>query len=552
VSETGTARKRIVLRAAVLAATAILAYAGSVSNVFVYDDNVAIKLNPVVNGEAPIISAFERDFWGNPRESTIGSYRPICLLSLAIDGRLSGMDGSWFHAINVLWHATIVVALYLVFRGIAGEATSLAAAALMAVLAAPSEAVQNIVGRADMMLAMFALIGLWAHRRPGVGGAALAMACLALGLGSKESAIALPLAWGALDLLLPPRPGAPRIAWRRFALYALPCGVYLLARQHALGAATTRVLDPVANPLVATDLTGRLLGASRVFMEHYATGLLAPARRLYDCSANACGPAGLDDPVAWAGVILLVAVAVAPLLIVRRAPVVAAGLAWFGLCFLPASNLVFLSPSAYGERLLYLPSIGLVLALTSSVFALAQKLSRPIMAPAILAVLGLANAAAIQVRNLDWKSEETLYLSALEVIPNSAKVQYNVAWVAFQKGEFAKAEIHASKAVAIRPTYMGAQALLAGIMDVQGRTQEAEAGFSLALSHGRDEDLVLHYGTFLARHGRYSEALSEVAAQRAHSPRDPKLKELQRRIQQRIADLKNEAESMNGNGPPGR
>ena len=522
------------IRAAALVLVAVLAYASVVFAGFVFDDEYALLSNPVVQGRVPAGEAFLRDFWGNPPERTIGSYRPFVLLALVLDGRLGGMSPGPFHTVNVLWHALAVVAAYLAWRRIGGGRAALAGAGLLAVLAAPSEAVQGIVGRADLMMATFVLAGLHAHRTPGWKGAAIATTTLVLALGSKESAVAAPLAWAAMDLLVPAGDGR-RFRPGRLALYGLAGVAYLAGRAVALGAVTARAIDPISNPLVEADLAGRLLGACRVLAERYLLGLADPTRRLYDCSASACGPSGPTDPVAWLGVLAVLALAASPFLLRRRAPSCAAGLAWFGLFLLPSSNLLFLGPTIYGERLLYVPAIGLAPVVAHGLYALADRLRRPLFAPLALVLLGLGNAAAVQVRNLDWRTPEALYLSGLEYAPDSAKVRYNVAWAAFRRGEYAVAEANAREALELRPDHPQARGLLAGALDVQGRTREAGEQFAIALEEGRDPDLVVHHATFLARHGQYRKALDEVRDRLQAFPDHVRLRDLEQRLVDRLA-----------------
>jgi len=524
-------------RAAVLAAVALLAYAGSVQGGFAYDDPFAIQANPVVTGEASLVEAFARDYWGRPAERTNGSWRPVALLSLGLDGRVGAGSPLPFHLANVLLHAAVVAATYLAWRRVAGETAAVAGALLLAVLAAPSEAVQGIVGRADLLATLFGTIGLAAHRMPGRAAAAFAAGCLALALGSKESAAAVPLAWVALDLLAPADSPPARRAGR-WALYALAIATWAAGRHLALGSFVAVSIDPIGNPLLDAALPGRVLGAAATLAHPYLTGLVVPTRRLYDCSAAECGPAGPGDPLAWAGIALVAAVVAAPFLLRRRAPGAAAAIAWAGMLMLPASNLLFLGPTVYGERLLYATAPGICVAAAAGTAALARRLPRPGIAWTGFAVLALANAAAVQARHPDWSSSDALFEAGVEAAPRSAKAQYNAAWAAFERGDLALASVRAREAARLHADYPEAHALLGGVLDVTGRTAEADAAFTVALSAARargapPSDLVLHHATFLARHGRYAEALAGVSAQRAIDPENPRLADLEARVRAR-------------------
>jgi len=131
--------------------------------------------------------------------------------------------------------------------------------------------------------------------------------------------------------------------------------------------------------------------------------------------------------------------------------------------FFPASNVLFYVGTFIGERLLYFPSIGFCLMLAELLGRMLSPLSGPPSAPAsaagsppkisntaadaagspsaaagssssagrrwcflaVAAALLAGYAGRTFVRNIDWWDEERLFLSALDVCPNSAKVQLN-------------------------------------------------------------------------------------------------------------------------------
>ncbi len=522
------------LRWGVPVLVALAVYGGSLSAGFVFDDVPALIENPVVNGERPISEAWTRDFWGKPPDRSIGSYRPVALMSLALDARVFGLRPGPFHMVNWAWHALVTALLLWVGRRLAGDRAAWWAGLIFATLAAPSEAVQGIVGRADLMLGAAALVGVAGHRRPGVGGAALGSAAFGVALGCKESAVVLPVVWATMDLLLPAESSRRRIG--RFAAYGLVFAAYLFLRSRALGGLVTHPADPLSNPLWEADFASRELGAARVFLVRYVLGLVDPFRRLYDCSAQACGPAGVLDGWAWAGLACFLAFLSAPLALRRRSPAAAAGISWAFWVFLPASNLVILGPTIYGERLWYVPAIGLVLAAGVGMERLEARTERPGLARAMLGVWLALNALSSQQRNLDWRDPKSLYESGLRDAPRSAKVQYNVATVRFNEGDLVAAEAHSRAAVALWPRHPEARALLAATRDLQGHPEEAEREFAIALKETPGADAFFHAATFLARRSRIEEARSLVERARRAFPEDRRLRDLQWRIEERLAN----------------
>jgi tetratricopeptide (TPR) repeat protein len=492
-----------IVRAAALAALAAAAYAGSIHGGFVFDDVRAVVDNPVVTGREPLAHAFTRDFWGLPPGLPGPIYRPLVVLGFALQWRLGGGTGWIFHAFNVLLHAACVAALYLVWRRIAEERAALAGAVFAAVFAAPAEAVQAVVGQADLLAGLLVTVALAAHRTPGVRGAAAATCCFAAALGCKEIAATAPFAFFALDLITP-SPARPR---GRFIAYAAALAAYLPLRANALGGLLGPV-DPLHNPLANGDAVGRIFGAGRVFLERYAAGFLDPGRRLYACGSPACAPSGADDPFAWAGLLLFAALLAAPILLRRRAPAAAAGLAWFAVLFFPVSNFPLTSTTVYGERLLYAPAAGLAIAFGAAVAAL----PRPWLATALFAAVALPNAALLQARHRDWRDEDRLFFSALSAAPDAALVQANAAAACYRGRDPVCAEAHARRALELWPGLAAAESVLASSLDRQGRAAEAEAIYARLMSAGPNAGVVADYALFLARRGRAAEALQAIRA----------------------------------------
>ncbi|XP_054263996.1 protein O-mannosyl-transferase TMTC2-like isoform X1 [Macrosteles quadrilineatus] len=135
-------------------------YINTLGHGFVYDDHRAILTNPDVLPSSSIFQVFHNDFWGTPLSSSSshGSFRPIAVLSFRLNVWASGLRPFGFHATNVLLHtiaSTLVMKTARVF--LPGRSPTLAAA-LFAVHPIHVEAVAGIVGRADILSAIFFLM----------------------------------------------------------------------------------------------------------------------------------------------------------------------------------------------------------------------------------------------------------------------------------------------------------------------------------------------------------------------------------------------------------
>ena len=72
---------------------AVLVSASSLGHELVFDDHMLVGGNaPVLRGEAPLLSAFTYKYWGAADEASPNElYRPVTILSLALNARLTGL-----------------------------------------------------------------------------------------------------------------------------------------------------------------------------------------------------------------------------------------------------------------------------------------------------------------------------------------------------------------------------------------------------------------------------------------------------------------------------
>jgi tetratricopeptide (TPR) repeat protein len=124
--------------------------------------------------------------------------------------------------------------------------------------------------------------------------------------------------------------------------------------------------------------------------------------------------AGWGDPAVWAGLSLLAGWAVLFAWSFRRRPALAFGLGWTALTLLPASGLLLPTAIPVAVRFLYLPSLGLALALMLLVRPVLEARLRPewprvaVILPFVL-LLGALTAR----RNLEYRDDAAFYTSLI-------------------------------------------------------------------------------------------------------------------------------------------
>ncbi|MEQ9397904.1 MAG: hypothetical protein RJQ04_01925 [Longimicrobiales bacterium] len=370
-------------------------------------------------------------------------YRPVTASSYAIDWTLGSGNASFFHWTNVGLHATIsaLVLGLLVLLG-ASPGGAVAGAAVFAVHPVHVEAVANLAGRAELLVACFLLLAILAYlgstalgvRRdptrdtaPGPVATAVILVAFGLGLGAKENAIVLPGLLVVVEALRPAARGPLRARLGR----RLPLGVglvlvaagYMLTRQSVLGTFTTFDVAPF---ILTLDPATRISTAVANWSE-YARLMVAPADLVIDYGPAVVMPAAPGSPRFFAGSAVGLGVLVLAVVAWSRTRLPAVGLAWFAVAVFPVTNLVIPIAQWLAERFLYLPSVGLSLAVAGAVPLLRERASTP-GARRALAGAGLIVLVAFSVRswtrNASWETTETVVQTLVEEHPEAFRAQW--------------------------------------------------------------------------------------------------------------------------------
>ena len=152
---------RRLLPPALVALVAFAVFTNTLSHQFVYDDNSVIVENPRVHQLTNWREIVTSPWW--PR----GLYRPVTSLTLAANWTLDPGEPSGFHLVNVLLHAIAAALVAVLGARLMGMPGGLAAGLLFAVHPVHVEAVANVVGRAEVLATVFALVAALAYLRFG-------------------------------------------------------------------------------------------------------------------------------------------------------------------------------------------------------------------------------------------------------------------------------------------------------------------------------------------------------------------------------------------------
>jgi hypothetical protein len=415
---------RLMPAIAALGVLTAIAYSNSFASGFILD-NKGLLLDPRIREAAAdnLALIFQHTYWWPTGEA--GLYRPVTSLSYLFNyAILENRDQPvGYHVVNLLLHVGNVLLAWVLARKLIQEFwPPFFVAAIWAVHPAATESVTNIVGRADLLAAMAVLSGflLYLESRDARGGrragwiAGLAFATT-VGVFSKETAIAiLPLIalWELMHGF-----SKPRALLLGCAATLVPIASMLLARSAVLARSAPAEFPFTDNPIVgASWWTGRLTAIG--VMARYLRLVFWPSRLSCDYSYAEI-PAASGAHAGWYALVFVLAAAILAVLLFRwnRTGFFLACFAFIN--FLPASNLLFPIGTIMADRLLYLPSLGLLACAVQAIYA-GTRNSR--IAAAVLCVIAAGFGVRTWMRNQDWNSEFAIATADVRTCPNSFKL----------------------------------------------------------------------------------------------------------------------------------
>jgi tetratricopeptide (TPR) repeat protein len=500
-----------------LAAVCLLVNLPALRPGFIHDDHKIIEQNERIRDLSRAPRLFGSGYWTTGDVEVPSLYRPVTILSFALNHAVSGLRPFPFRLFNLLAH---LLNTWLVFRiaerafrtapelvsgpGERALPVPLFAALLFAVHPAHTEALGEVVGRAELLAGAGVLGSVLAFLRgrdaeadaPGAGRTerrgvrpwrdyALSIALVVLGFLSKENAVVAPALIVAADLLIVRR--RPAWAFHLTSVMALLSALGL--RSAALGGLNPMGAIPfIDNPIGHAPFLEARLTALKV-LARYAGLFVWPGRMSIDYSYRAILPAaGIADAGSLAGLLILLAWITGVVVSWRKAPGLAFALTLLGLPFVPVANLLFPIGTIMAERLMYLPSAGFCLTAAAILAQTAARLrpTGPVprrISPALMAagVLLAALSARTIVRLREWRDDYTIFRAAVRVAPDSVRALFNYGAACEARGHDDEAVAAYRKAIGLWPDFGDAHYNLAGIEARRKRWEDAVEHYLSAL-----------------------------------------------------------------------
>jgi hypothetical protein len=451
-------------------AIALLALVSSgigIVNRFAYDDVYVVEQNPIVHSLRASYRLFAMHYW--PMDWGGDGYRPLTILAFRLEWAIGHGSPVIFHGTNILLYALTSLLVFWLARRVLPTAFAWLTAALFAVHPVHVEAVANVVGQSELLVACALIAATLLYVRDRQTGAlrprtAMLVALLyAIACFAKEHGIVLPAILIAAELTIiddrtPVRERITRLRPFYLALAAVAIG-FVGVRSLVLSDRGVGGFAPFT-PFSAlrTSPLDRVLTALGV-VPHWVRLLLWPARLSSDWGPPeieiAQGPSITQLP----GLLLLAAVVALAIVLRRRQRTISFGICFTAITLLPSSNFILPAGIVLAERTLFLPSVGAMLIVGElallGVEAIRARVANPRRAIAAFAtpfalalVVGAARSAS---RTRVWHDNDVLLRQAVIDLPGAYHPHYMLAGWDFQLNRGAEGEAEARTALRLFP-----------------------------------------------------------------------------------------------------
>jgi len=467
-----------------LALLAFLLYANTLGHQFALDDASVLTDNFVVqkglSGWPEIFTTNYRfGYWNN-----LGSlYRPISLAVFALVWQVSPDNPFPLHLINVLLFVLTAVVIFQLLRKMWPDLHILLPGLVTALFVAHPvhvEVVANIKSLDEILALLFGLFTMSYYvdflKTDKINALIIALVCYTLALFSKENSVTFVAVFPTLAAFISDKKWTKRLA--SAAVFLLPLAFYLGVRYAILKTQGIGTISPLDNLLIATPSTASWFATAFLLLGKYLAALVIPWQLGSDFGYSQIPSVSPANITVIAMFVALQATVFYNIWGVRKKRWSAFGTSFLFISFSIYSNLFVPIGSSYGERFLYVASLGFCIAVVMGLYEYGGKLDKRDTGLAtifnknkllfiVTGILFLFYSGKTVTRNAAWYDSYTLYKTDIQTAPNSAKLNFHLGLeevqkaltetdgtqkIAYQNAAFQ----HFNRAIELYPTYADA------------------------------------------------------------------------------------------------
>ncbi|HET6266504.1 MAG TPA: tetratricopeptide repeat protein [Acidobacteriota bacterium] len=447
---------------ALLAALCAAVYWNSLHGAFQLDDYVLIKYNFTLRS----LSDLSRVMISNV-------YRPLLVLTYALNFAIGRLNPFSYHVVNAILHAANIVFFYFLLARISGNRLfCFVAAAFMAVHPLNTEAVSYISSRSTLLCALFYLTSLLFFdsylRNARAGSLWGFVVCFLLAITCKEEGLIIPLAALMYEFFFF---GGESVKKHK-KLYGLTFGSVAL-----IGITRLYFFFKHPNPFNEPFLVWVPTEAS--VWVRYIWLAIFPVSLNVDHDVPALSFASWQF---WASAFFIAIAIIILFRIKRQQPLIAFCGLWFFVNLLVSSSFIPLN-EFMAEHLVYLSLFGYCAVLSGLLFIAADRwpaLRKVFLGIGIILILGFGLGTV--ARNRVWRTDLALWSDSVAKSPHKIRPRLNLANAFILRQQYPLAIQQYEAALQLNPTIKEPYSGLGITYLRMGNLQLAEENFRKALS----------------------------------------------------------------------
>lgn len=521
----------------ILAALAFLLYVNTFNHDYVLDDFGVIKDNTQTKqGISAIPEIFKSSYRYGMNITDYTLYRPLTKAMFAVEWQLAPNKPFLSHFLNVLFFAISCLVLFKVLTKYLNGQLILPFIAVLLFVAHPihAEVVANIKSRDEIIAFLLCLLSAGAYydwiKENKTSKFVFATLCFFVSLFSKESTITFIAAMPLLFYFFTEAKSSHY--YRTIGAMSVCTVIFLLIRRKILGDVIS--VTPMIDNYIAglPDFLSKKVNAIYM-LGYYVKTIIFPYPLISDGSYNHFKAVTITDWKFLLSLVVLLGAFIYGVMTFKKKSIASFSILFFFITVSVASNLFMIIGTNYGERLMYVPSLGYCLLIAflltklfksdlaaqtfTSISTFFNNYKMPII---ISSIIFLVYSAQAYNRSMEWKDNYTLYTTDLKKIPDSAHMLFYLAnhittdeYFALLpdstaiKGAQQEGIDYLTRAITVYPEYADGYQRRAYIYKQTHRDSLAEADYILSLKFNPTNPVTCNnYATLLFDQARFEDA----------------------------------------------
>jgi tetratricopeptide (TPR) repeat protein len=465
--------------------SALIAYLNTLHHGFVLDDVAVIERNEFVKkgfgGIAQILKTF---YWQGYWNSNSGLYRPLSLITFAIEWQLSPSNPMIHHLFNIAYYVIVCCLIYrLLLKWFPDFCAEILLLIVLLFVVHPihTEVVANIKSRDELLALLFFLLSATTFTVGSTRSIILSSFYFFLALLSKEGIILL-LPLLLIHIQISRKATIAEVFKSGIPFFTISIA-WLLLHWCVIGSGTQVITYTYNdNAILAANSFMDQKGTALGIMVRYFVKLIYPYEMAYDYSFSQIPITGFFSLLSLTGLTMLSAFVYLFLKFYKRDPFISISIGFILFPLLLTSNLFFTIGATAADRFLFVSSIGSCMLMVYLPYKFLKPANHPVVLKWGTFTVFLIFITMTLGRNKAWKNNFTLFEHDVNVVKNSARAHYNYGTGLMELAKentdqrLSKAKQELEKSLEIDPNYYDA---LINLAAVHGRLKSYPASIDL-------------------------------------------------------------------------